>query len=449
MGIADVLNVAITVSGSGPTQEGFGEPLILAYHTYYTDRVREYSSPSDMLTDGFVSSDLAYLAAVAICNQTPRPPRFKVGRRALPNAQVLHLTCLSTAATDTYTFSVNLPGATIPLSVAAPTSPAPTASTGVPSTDAATIAAKITALSIPHLTVSVSSATIVLTMAAGHLIDVQPDLIHMSFADVTADSGSPTTNIATDLAAVYVADNNWYGLLLDSNSPTEITEAAAWANANNKLFIWNATDTACYSASTGPDIFTGIKALGYSYTPGILSANQVLSYRAAAWMGRNFPSTPGTANWAFKTLQGQVADNLPDGYIHNVEGKNGSVYTTIFGLDLTQFGKTPDGEWIDIVIGKDALTNQLQVQVLALQANNNRIPYTDAGVDMYRSTIGGVLNAFVASGFLAATPAPTVTMPPVASITATQKAARQISGSFTAVMAGAINEATLLGTLTY
>lgn len=435
MPIADVLNVSISVSGAGPTRAGFGEPMVVAYHTHYTDRSREYSTLAGMVADGFAVTEPAYLASANIAAQIPAPPAWKVGRRALAMTQTLHLACLSTSVLDTYVFSLRTPGGTWrQVSVA---------STGVPATDVASIATAVTALSITHLTASSSSVTLTLAMAAGYLLDVQPDYVHMTTADVTADPG-----IATDLAAILAADSAWYGLLLDCQSPAEITAAAAWTESNGKQFVWNSSDTACATSSTS-DIFSTEQALSHERSFGIFSQGQLLSYAAAGWMGRLYPTDPGSENWAFKTISNVPVDKLTDAQIGHVEGKNGSVYTQLFGLNLTQFGKTPGGEWADIVRGTDAVTNALQVGVLALQANTLKVPFTDAGGDLYRSVISSVLASFVDSGFLAEVPAPTVTIPKVSTVSPTNKAARNFPGmNFSAELAGAINSASLNGVLT-
>ncbi len=442
MGISDVVTISISVSGAGPTQAGFGEPLIAAYHTLYTDRVREYSDLTGLITDGFTVNSPAYLAAAAVWAQTPRPPFVKVGRRALAPSQVLTMTCLSVSALDTYVFSLRTPGgAWHDLSIA---------STGTPNTDVATINTAVTALSITNLVATHSGAVLTLTMLSGGLggvyLDVKPDFLHMTFADTTADPG-----IATDLAAILAADSSWYGLILDSNSKAEITGAAAWAESNGKLYGWNSSDTAITSSSSTTDIAYLEKALGHARSFGLFAQTQLLCYSAAAWMGRLFPTTPGSENWAYKTLAGVPVDNIADGLIHNVENKNCSVYTAIFGLSLTQFGKQPSGQWIDITRGTDALTNQLQVAVLALQANNKKVPFTDAGIDMYRMAIQGVLTDFTTGnfkGFLSSNPAPFVSLPTAASVSSTNKAARNLPGvSFGATLAGAINSTTIAGVL--
>lgn len=437
MPISDVVNISISVSGAGPQQAGFGEPLIASFHTHYTDRVREYSSLSGMVADGFTVTDPAYLAAAEVFAQSPAPPALKIGRRALQYTQTLHLQCLSTSATDTYVVQLRTPGGNW--------QKVTVASTGVPSTDAATINTAITALALTHLTATNSTGTITLTMAAGFLLDVQPGSANLiTFTDVTADPG-----IATDLAAIIGADNNWYCLLLDSQSSAEVQAAASWAESNGKLFVYNNSDSNCANAGSTTDVMYLLKQSAFTHSGGLFSQTQLLSYSSAAWAGRLLPTTAGSENWAYKTLSGVLADTLTDTQVHAVENKNASVYTTLFGLNLTQFGKTADGEWLDIPRGKDALMNAIQVGVLALQANSLTVPFTDAGIDMYRSVIMGVLKQFVNTGFLSSTPAPFVSLPTAASISAVNKAARNLTlATFTATMAGAINSAVIQGVLT-
>lgn len=434
MPISDVISISISVSGAGPTREGFGEPLIASYHTFYTDRVREYDSPAAIVADGFPVTHPAYLAASAVFAQSPSPANVKIGRRALAFTQVLHMQCLSTSALDTYVFKIGLPGTTL--------ATVSVASTGVPNTDVATINTAVTALGLTGLTATHATDTLTLTMTAGKLLNVVPDYVHTKFSDVTTDPG-----IATDLAAILNADSNWYGLLLDCQSPAEDAAAETWVEANKKLFTFNCSDSDCLNPSSTTDIFYTSKQAAYTRSEGLFTGT-LLSYSAAAWQGRLLPTDPGSENWAFKTLASVPADVLTDNQIHAVENKNASVYTTIFGLNLTQFGKVFSGEWLDITRGVDALTNDMQVSVLALQANNLKIPFTDAGIDMYRSTLLGSLKRFEDIGFLATTPPPFVSLPKASAVDPTNKAARNLPlVSFSATLAGAINSTQVQGVL--
>jgi len=167
-------------------------------------------------------------------------------------------------------------------------------------------------------------------------------------------------------------------------------------------------------------------------------------------VGRMAPTTAGSENWAMKTLANVPIDNLTTTQIHNVEGKNGSVYSSLLGVGVTQFGKQPSGQWLDITRGSDALTNAIQVGIVTLQLNNLKVPYTDAGVDLVRGVLTGVLQSFVQSGFIAASPAFTISTPAIASVAYANKALRNLpSVFFAATLAGAINSVQITGVLTY
>lgn len=526
MSISDVANISISVSAVGPTQLGFGEPLVAAYHTHYGDVVREYSSLAGMRADGFTVTEPAYKAAANLAAQQPAPPFWKIGRRALPPTQVVDLLLLDTNTADTYSFTfVGSDGVshliTLPCS-------------GTPSTDATSMAALFAATGSPVVqtgsgpavtltgtastnasiaitmtlggavatatfswtlngvlqatgvltastvaltgtgltanfaagtyvvnttyastaiinagTVTHTSATVVFTQTAGQLSDFQGiKRSVITLSDATTDPG-----IATDLAAIQAADKDWYCLLLDSNSKAEITAAAAYAESNGPmLFLYNNSDGLCVQSTSTTDIFYTEQQTAHARSAGLYSGSALLSYSAAAWGGRVLPTTPGSENWAYKTLSGVTVDNLSDNEAHAVENKNASVYVTLAGLNLTMFGKQPGGEWIDITRGTDALTNQIQINILALLANNLKIAYTDAGIGQIVGTIKGVLTDFVTGnfkGFLSANPAPTITAPTAATAGPINKAARNLPAvSFSATLAGAINSVTIQGVLT-
>jgi hypothetical protein len=438
MPVSDVIAVNISVSAAGPTRAGFGEPLIAAMTCpFATGIVREYTSLAGMISDGFLVTNPAYLCAAEVFAQTPSPTALKIAKRALPNTQVTKLTLLSVNTTDVYVLKLRTPGGSYQT--------VSFTSTGVPATDVATMNTAVTALAIPNLTATHATTILTLTMTAGNLLDVAPgSATLMTFQDTTPDPG-----IATDLANILTVDSNWYGLLLDSNSALEITAAAAWAESNGKLYGYNNTDSGCMNAASTTDIFYTEKQLAHTRSFGIFAQTTLLSYSAAAWMGRLFPTDAGSENWAFKTLSGVPTDVLTDTQVHAVENKNASVYTALFGLPLTQFGKTPSGGFIDTKRGTDSLTNDLQVAVVALQANTKKVPFTDAGIDMYRTVISGVLKQYTDIGFLAASPAFFVGLPLAAAVDPTNRINRNLPlAFFTANLAGAINSTTLTGTLT-
>lgn len=89
-----VARVVINVRDGAISRQGFGVPLILAYHNHTPGRVKAYSRWEEMLDDGFVSSDAAVRQARALKSSGPTTvPRFLVGRLSTPPpAKVVMLT---------------------------------------------------------------------------------------------------------------------------------------------------------------------------------------------------------------------------------------------------------------------------------------------------------------------------------------------------------------------
>jgi len=86
-----------------------------------------------------------------------------------------------------------------------------------------------------------------------------------------------------------------------------------------------------------------------------------------------------------------------------------------------------------------------------MQLGNKKVPFTDAGMDMYRAVFNGVITQFQDSGFLATSPAPVITLPSVSQLPATARAARTIPAGYAfinAQLAGAIVYASLAVQLT-
>jgi len=443
MPLSDIANVSISVSARGPTQQGFGEPLIAAIASWQTTLVAEYSALSDLTAAGCPVTDPVYLCAQVLLSQQPTVPFFKVGRRANKTAPVVKLTLHSTSTSDMYNFSLSTPGGVL--------HPIAYQSTGVPTTDAASINTLITAFALTGVTTTNATGTLTMTCTAGSFVNVvfpaagpcQLGAL-VTYQDTTADPG-----LAADLAAINLYDTNWYGLLLDWNSPAEAALASVFAEANKKLYGSTVSDSACTDPASTTDVMYLAKTAAYTHTYHVFSGTQNMSYSAAGLMAVNFPSNPGSENWAFKTIASVPADNLNTNAIHAVEAKNGNVYTPVAGLNLTQFGMVSFGEGVDIPRLVDWLTNQIQVQLLFLLANSNKVPFTDAGIDAVRGVIGGVLQAGVLVGGLSANPAPYVSAPLAASVNAINRAARNLPNvTFSAKLAGAINSITISGVVT-
>ena len=109
MPISDIVNVQITRETQTVSQAGFGTLMILGTHKAFNDRIRYYSSISEVAED-FDSNSLEYIAAQDAFAQSPRPTRLAIGRRNADDVTIL----IETAQSGfDYTTTINGTGVTI------------------------------------------------------------------------------------------------------------------------------------------------------------------------------------------------------------------------------------------------------------------------------------------------------------------------------------------------
>lgn len=435
MSLEDIVSLTITASTATPTRPGFGTPLVAGYHTKFVDLVRSYGKISELVADGFATSDPIYMAVSDCMAQNPRPAHVKVGRRATATTQVHTLTVTSAVENDVYEIST----------VAAGASGAHDYTYTVPNgATLGSVAVAVAALLDAHSDLGATSAAAVITTTtvAGKLVFFKEWTQNFQPKNTSADPG-----IATDLAAIFAADADWYGLILDSNGKAEVVAAAAWAETNKKLFAYQTSDYEVGSGATA-DVMSTLAGSSYDYSIGFYNGKNESDYTGAAMLGNRFPYDPGSDTWAYKTLSGIAVDDLvscSSTRQGQILGKKGNIYTTVAGLNVTQYGKMASGEWADTIRFLDWLNAEVTIRVFAALANNQKIPYTNAGVDVVKSVILGALQDGEKRGGLVIGSS-TVTAPDVADISTADKNSRILPDvEFTALLAGAIHTVQISG----
>jgi hypothetical protein len=278
----------------------------------------------------------------------------------------------------------------------------------------------------------------------------------ITVATTTADPG-----IVADLVAVEAIDSiSWYGVLIDSNSKAEVEALAAHIETQTKIFGFTTSDSACGDAAATTDVFSQLKADGYTRTLGLYLANETESYAACAWMGGMLATQPGAGNWAWRELVGVTVDGNLGGLVPVItsiaggSSKNGNVYVGVAGLGTTLSGFTPSGEFIDVPIFIDWLKVGIQVRIQTRLANasaaGRKVPYTDAGTQQFAQDVSAQLAAGSADPNPGLTPGTTsVQVPKVATMSPTNKAKRQYGPiTFSGQLSGSINGLTVNGTVT-
>jgi len=380
--IDSIVTVNITANTLTPDQANFGTPLIAGYFqtSVFPERVRTYAKPSEMVTDGFGANDPIVRAATKLI-QNPKVSSFKIGRRATPYTQTIRLTAIETGEGVVNTATLVAPDGT-QTSVSYVNGAAETT---------ITIATALTplftaAIGAGPMVASNPIGSVLLTATSGVLWDVK-GVANLVLLDETADPG-----IVADLTAIRLADPDWYGLGLDSNSKAEVEAAAAWAEAEQIIFGSNTADTEVVQGIAG-NVQLALQAAAYERTYSIWSDN-VLSYAALAWMGGRFPTDPGSSTWKFKQLAGVSKSVLNATAKANLIAQDGNYYISVAGIPITGEGVMASGKFIDVTRTVDAIKAALQESLLTVLANAPKLPFTNASVALVESEIRGVLGEF-------------------------------------------------------
>ena len=437
--VSDFVSLTISSTSLTASRPGFGTPLIMTYHTRFTDKVRTYSSIAGMEADGFVAADPAHRMATACFAQNPRPQRVKVGRLLTAHQQILQATVQTAVVGDVYTMDVQAPGSTSRTTISY------TVPAGSPTTT--TIANAIAGL--------INAVSGITATNVGAIIDVRPssngDVVYWDnirvegsrtnaplFADITAAS-----TYVNDLGELALVDNDWYFLGLDINSHSVVDAVSAWMSTRKQLYLFANSDGVELTTST---LFNGLRTTSRRRTFAMW-AEDLSQYPALALAGSVAPKDPGSITWKFQQLTGVTPVDLTTSEETELVSENANWYTEVASIPITLNGVMPSSEFADIIRGTDWTEANIQADVFQLLANADKIPFTDAGADQISATILGVLQTGVDRGlFEAGTPAVTAT--PVANISVTDRANRNFSGfEFSARFAGAAHTVTLTGTL--
>lgn len=429
MPLSDFVQVNISSSGPAVTVPGFGTPLLVAGDAPagFTNRVRTYNAPADLVSDGWATTDPTYLQATALCSQSPRPPSFKVGRGS---ATTQHFTITPTA-TNSATYGMTVGGTHVSF-VADSSATAAEIVTG--------LAAAINALSISGLTVG-GTTTLTLGMTASKFLQVSVD--DTTLLKMVEDSSDP--GVAADMAAIALEDNDWYCLLGQFNSSAVVQARATWAEANTKLYVAQSCDSDIINTalSGATDVATVLKSAS-RFRTSVWYAGSTNDFADAAISGVKLTTTPGSEIWGLTIVSGPVALKLTGTQRTNLMAKNANfVEKNVAGLNITTPGKVASGEWIDVVRSKDWQVADAEASLFTLlhtaAQTNSKVPFTDNGIQSVRAVLLASLKRGVDAGALASYPAPTVSNPKASAQSTIDKQNRTLTTlTAQAYLAGAI-----------
>ena len=219
------------------------------------------------------------------------------------------------------------------------------------------------------------------------------------------------------------------------------------------------------AGALNPNSTTDLPALlqagGFSRTFSQYSSTD--PYASASIFGQaftvNFNASNTTITIKFKQKPGISYETLTETAAAALTAKNCNVFVLFNNSTaILQQGTMANGYFFDEIHGTDALQNQIQTDVYnAMYSNPTKIPLTDAGVNSIATIVSQDLQIFVNNGFIAPriwtgsnvgaivsgqylATGYYVFQPPVSTLTAAQRAARQAPTIQAAItLAGAVH----------
>lgn len=439
-----IVDVQIALNTAGISKLGFSTMLIAGWTPVMLDRVATVTSVDDMLEMGFAVDSEMYKATKAAFSQTPRPRQVKLGRL---NSNKYHVTT-KLVENDVYTVTFKWYDADFNVVEKV----ASFKNTGTDKTAIITgLKAAVGAIvGLPNVVTITDTDGLVITLGSTHVaVTTSKNLSIDSVADGT---------IATGMIAIKATDNDFYGVVLASHDKQNVLDMAAYVETQTMLFGTSTDEAGAYAQASTDDVLSQLKNNEY-YRTFCDVRKDASDYEESAKMARCFAIDPGGETWALKSLAGVKTDGWTETEYTTIKNKNGNTYEKVRNISVTQNGKVVAGEWIDIIRFRDWLVEEIQTNVFTLLKNNDKVPYTDAGIAMVENVVRKALEDGQDRGGIAPTeydennnenPGFVLTVPLASEITPTQKATRDLKDvKFTARMAGAIHTVEIKGSFTY
>jgi hypothetical protein len=437
MSLQDIIDVAITRETKTVSRAGFSTVNIMGDNKAFSPLIQYYTDLTSVLLD-FRSIDPEAVAAASAFAQNPRPTRIAISRRDTGDNSVVTVG----EVVDDTEYAVTINGTEFAID---------SGSSATNLTIAAALVAAINGGSEPVTATDNSDGT----------FDLDPDVADVFYSVLLSlrlsIAYTTPTAVATDIANISNADDDWYGLMYTGRTQADVEAIAVYIETVSKIFLTSSADADIVDTTDAADSTTvaaTLKAAAYARSGVIYHPTAATIYPEAALFGRILPLDPGSYTAAFKTLTGIAVTTLTETQKTNALAKNCNIYVLTGGVNITREGTVAEGEYIDIMVFIDWLIARIVEGEYANVVNLPKVPFTDGGIAGVEAILVAVLQLGIARGGIAAddgagNPGYTVTVPKAADVSSGDKAARTLNGvTFTAILAGAIHAMQIRGTVT-
>lgn len=234
-----------------------------------------------------------------------------------------------------------------------------------------------------------------------------------------------------------IADYGWRQLIVFGAD--DISDITKYINAtSNKMMFLNVAN-----ADELSSINKGDRIVGFVHK---------INYAVAALVGEASGQAAGSFTYKNLILKGIEPMDLTEFEIDKINNANAITFVTKAGQNVTTEGKALSGEYIDIIDSKDYIINQLEYRTQQTLNNASKIPYDNNGIAILESVAVDVMKDAYNKGIIAigddGLPAYTVDYDLRSETDAADRLIRKyVGGKFSFILAGAIHEVEIKGTI--
>ena len=260
--------------------------------------------------------------------------------------------------------------------------------------------------------------------------------------------------LVQDIETLQDIDNDWYVFMTDQDGDdfvqalaqfaelSEPTEAELGAGAEDmRKFYFGQTDNLALVGKYARS------AIIYVDTENLLEEAD------AAWVGNVGPFYPRYVTWKFKRPDRITRPDISDSQRASLAEANVNFLTEEYKKQYVKNGTCWNGEFIDVVLGADYITQYMREELYNVFLSNEIIPYDDNGFAIVASAVFAALNRAVELGIIASDSGSgagiySVIVPARASATDEQASNRQMPDIiWDAQISGAVHGVKTRGTL--
>lgn len=222
---------------------------------------------------------------------------------------------------------------------------------------------------------------------------------------------------ATLIAALVEEDDDFYFFTCEDHTDTFIQEASADIESRLKMYFVSTEDETVltpYSAGSATDIGGIIADSGRDRTKLFFHHNADTVFPECIHVASNAPYEAGSVTWMNIQLPVSISQDpttskalsvTQRGYL---EDRNISYTERSVGTGVVASGSnlrnnlTPSGEWISNIRGRDNLQVDLEAEMLSLllSQRGTKIPYTNDGIALIKTSVRNVLENYAVRGFI-------------------------------------------------